>query len=283
MSFFTTYSKKLENLIAAVIFLITFAVYFSTMAPTVSFWDTGEFIATSHILGVPHPPGSPLFLLVGKFFSLIPLSSDIAFRVNIFSPIISALTISLLFLICNEFIDRVDPNDNNRFFKMWSSLTASLTFAFTHSHWFNAVETEVYAFSGFMTALVVYLIMLWSKKIDDSSHVVYLMLISYIIGLATGLHLLNLLTIPFIGLIIYHTIGKLSTQNLFLTLSLSIIIFFGIQSFIIQGLPQITLSIGLTGLICLILLLFILAGYSIQKNKALSSIFLSCVLLIIIG
>ena len=174
------------------------------MAPTVSFWDTGEFIATSHILGVPHPPGSPLFLLVGKFFSLIPLSSDIAFRVNIFSPIISALTISLLFLICNEFIDRVDPNDDNRFFKMWSSLTASLTFAFTHSHWFNAVETEVYAFSGFMTALVVYLIMLWSKKIDDSSHVVYLMLISYIIGLATGLHLLNLLTIPFIGLIIYH-------------------------------------------------------------------------------
>ncbi len=116
MSFFTTYSKKLEYLISGVIFLITFAVYFSTMAPTVSFWDTGEFIATSHILGVPHPPGSPLFLLVGKFFSLIPISSDIAFRVNIFSPIISALTISLLFLICNQFIDRIDPNDN-KFFK----------------------------------------------------------------------------------------------------------------------------------------------------------------------
>ena len=243
MSFFTTYSKKLENLIAAVIFLITFVVYFSTMAPTVSFWDTGEFIATSHILGVPHPPGSPLFLLVGKFFSLIPLSSDIAFRVNIFSPIISALTISLLFLICNQFIDRLDPNNDNRFFKMWSSLTASLTFAFTHSHWFNAVETEVYAFSGFMTALVVYLIMLWSKKINNSNHIIYLMLISYIIGLATGLHLLNLLTIPFIGLIIYYTIGKLSAKNLFLTLSLSIITFFGIQSFIIQGLPQITLSL----------------------------------------
>ena len=118
-----------------------------------------------------------------------------------------------------------------------------------------------------MTALVVYLIMLWSKKIDDSSHVVYLMLISYIIGLATGLHLLNLLTIPFIGLIIYHTIGKLSTQNLFLTLSLSIIIFFGIQSFIIQGLPQITLSIGLTGLICLILLLLFLLDILSKKIK----------------
>ena len=283
MSFFTTYSKKLENLIAGVIFLITFAVYFSTMAPTVSFWDTGEFIATSHILGVPHPPGSPLFLLVGKFFSLIPISSDIAFRINIFSPIISALTISLLFLICNQFIDRIDPSDNNKFFKMWSSLTASLTFAFTHSHWFNAVETEVYAFSGFMTALVVFLIMRWSQKIHDSNHIIYLIFISYIIGLATGLHLLNLLTIPFIGLIIYFSIGKLSTKNLILTFIFSLIIFFGIQSIIIKGLPQLTESLGLVGLSFLIILWVITTIYSIKSNKTFLSIFLSSVLLIVIG
>lgn len=282
MSFFTTYSKKLEYLISGVIFLITFAVYFSTMAPTVSFWDTGEFIATSHILGVPHPPGSPLFLLVGKFFSLIPISSDIAFRVNIFSPLISALTISLLFLICNQFIDRIDPNDN-KFFKMWSSLTASLTFAFTHSHWFNAVETEVYAFSGFMTALVVFLIMRWSQKIHDSNHIIYLILISYIIGLATGLHLLNLLTIPFIGLIIYFSIGKLSTKNLILTFIFSLIIFFGIQSVIIKGLPQLTASLGLVGLCFLIIFWVITTIYSIKSNKTFLSIFLSSVLLIVIG
>jgi len=282
LSFFTTYSKKLEYLISGVIFLITFAVYFSTMAPTVSFWDTGEFIATSHILGVPHPPGSPLFLLVGKFFSLIPISSDIAFRVNIFSPIVSALTISLLFFICNQFIDRIDPNDN-KFFKMWSSLTASLTFAFTHSHWFNAVETEVYAFSGFMTALVVFLIMRWSQKIHDSNHIIYLILISYIIGLATGLHLLNLLTIPFIGLIIYFSIGKLSTKNLILTFIFSLIIFFGIQSVIIKGLPQLTASLGLVGLCFLIIFWVITTIYSIKSNKTFLSIFLSSVLLIVIG
>ena len=123
MNFFTSYSKKLEYTIAAIVFFITFAIYFSTMAPTVSFWDTGEFIATSHILGVPHPPGSPLFLLIGKFFTLIPISSDIAFRFNIFSPIISALTVSLLFLICNQFINRVDTKDEAKFFKMWSSLS----------------------------------------------------------------------------------------------------------------------------------------------------------------
>ena len=283
MSFFTTYSKKLENLIAVVIFIITFAIYFSTMAPTVSFWDTGEFIATSYILGVPHPPGSPLFLLVGKFFSLLPISSDIAFRVNIFSPIISALTISLLFLICNQFIDRVNPNDNNKFFKMCSSLTASLTFAFTHSHWFNAVETEVYAFSGFMTALVVYLIMIWSRKIHTSNHIIYLIIISYIIGLATGLHLLNLLTIPFIGLIIYFSIGNLNSKNLLFTLLISLIIFFGIQRFIIQGLPQITESIGLIGLTFLLISLITICAYSIKNNKGLISIISTSIILIIIG
>ena len=253
------------------------------MAPTVSFWDTGEFIATSYILGVPHPPGSPLFLLVGKFFSLLPISSDIAFRVNIFSPIISALTISLLFLICNQFIDRVNPNDNNKFFKMCSSLTASLTFAFTHSHWFNAVETEVYAFSGFMTALVVYLIMIWSRKIHTSNHIIYLIIISYIIGLATGLHLLNLLTIPFIGLIIYFSIGNLNSKNLLFTLLISLIIFFGIQRFIIQGLPQITESIGLIGLTFLLISLITICAYSIKNNKGLISIISTSIILIIIG
>ena len=100
--------NNVEYTLAVVLFFLTFFVYFSTMAPTVSFWDTGEFIATSYILGVPHPPGSPLFLLIGKLFSLFPISSDIAFRINIFSPIISAATIALLFLICNQFIERLN-------------------------------------------------------------------------------------------------------------------------------------------------------------------------------
>ena len=161
-----SYNKKINFFFALASLITSFLAYLLTMADTVPYWDSGEFIATSYILGVPHPPGSPLFLLIGKLFTLIPISADIAFRMNIFSPLISAATISLLFFICNEFIDRLDSRDNAKHFKMWSSLTASLTFAFTHSHWFNAVETEVYAFSGFMTALVVYLILIWSKYKD---------------------------------------------------------------------------------------------------------------------
>tara|TARA_S200000501_G_scaffold374819_1_gene425276 strand:+ start:320 stop:3199 length:2880 start_codon:yes stop_codon:yes gene_type:complete len=283
LNFFTSYSKKLEYTIAGIVFFITFAIYFSTMAPTVSFWDTGEFIATSHILGIPHPPGSPLFLLIGKLFTLIPFSYDIAFRFNIFSPIISALTVSLLFLICNLFINRVDKNDDTRFFKMWSSFTASLTFAFTHSQWFNAVETEVYAFSGFMTAFVVYLIMLWSKNIHKDNHVVYLIIIAYIIGLATGLHLLNLLTIPFIGLIIYFTIGRLNKINFLITIAISLAVFFGIQDGIIKGLPILTDIIGLYGLLAFLLSVLILNAYLINNKKVIFSIFSTSIILIILG
>ena len=302
MSFFATYSKKLENLIAGIIFLVTFAIYFSTMAPTVSFWDTGEFIATSYILGIPHPPGSPLFLLIGKLFTLIPISADIAFRMNIFSPIISAATISLLFLICNQFIDRLDIRDNIKHFKMWSSLTASLTFAFTHSHWFNAVETEVYAFSGFMTALVVYLILIWSKYKDEPHSAMYLMVIVYVIGLATGVHLLNLLAIPFIGLIIYFSTSKFSIEGLLITLGLSLLTFIVIQNGIIKGFPTIISQIALIGeslplilskifypliflafLAGLFSLYFLYSAIANSKTKTLLLLVCTSLLLIIVG
>jgi len=283
LSFFTTYSKKLETLIAGILFLITFGIYFSTMAPTVSFWDTGEFIATSYILGIPHPPGSPLFLLIGKLFTLIPLSSDIAFRMNIFSPLISAGTISLLFLICNQFIDRLNSNDNMKYFKMWSSVIASLTFAFTHSHWFNAVETEVYALSSFMTALVVYLILIWSKNKEKEHSAMYLMGIVYVIGLATGVHLLNLLTIPFIGLIIYFSTSNFSTKNLIITLGLSLLAFIVIQNGIIKGFPTIIDKIGFEGLLLLIGILSYLLYSSIKNKKTISSLIYTSLFLIIIG
>lgn len=283
LEYLKKFNPSLEQLISISLFVITFVIYFSTMAPTVSFWDTGEFIATSYILGIPHPPGSPLYLLVGKLFSLIPISSDIAFRVNIFSPLISAATISLLFLICNQFLDRVDTEIENKTFKIYSSFIASLTFAFTHSHWFNAVETEVYAFSGFLTALVIYLVMRWSKEYKNSYHLIYLIFISYLIGLATGLHLLNLLTIPFIGLVIYFTLNKLSTKNFLLTILLSLAIFFGVQNLIIKGIPLIAQSIGLIGLFVFIAIIIFLNIYFIKKKKMLSTIIMSSIVLIMIG
>ena len=95
---------KLNRIIASIVLAISFMIYFLTMAPTVSYWDCGEFIATSYILGVPHPPGSPLYLLLGRIFSMIPTNPDIAFRVNIISPIVSAFACMLLYLIIVKII-----------------------------------------------------------------------------------------------------------------------------------------------------------------------------------
>ncbi len=195
-----------NRILAGVVFLFSFIIYFTTMAPTVSFWDCGEFIATSYSLGVPHPPGSPLFLIIGRLFSMLPLSSDIAFRVNIISPIISALANMLLYLIIVKVVvhwRKSVNNMNDAIVAFGGALIGALAFAFTDSHWFNAVEAEVYAMSTFFTAIVVWLILHWSERAEEKGNERYILIIAYMVGLAIGVHLLNLLALPFIALVIY--------------------------------------------------------------------------------
>ena len=274
-------------MIAAIIFLITFVIYFDTMAPTVSYWDCGEFIAVSHTLGVPHPPGSPFFLLLGRIFSMIPFNEDIAFRVNIISPIVSALAVMLLYLtivkIVTHWRGKVE-NLTDVLIVFGGASVGALTFAFTDSHWFNAVEAEVYAFSTFFTAIVVWLILLWNEKADQSGHERYILIIAYMIGLATGLHLLNLLTIPFVTLIIYFRKYKLEWQSFSITVIITAIIFFVIHNGIIKGLPKMAAGfLGVSGTALLILSVFGLMVWAIMNKQNLLSIAATSVVLILIG
>ncbi|MEL1230255.1 MAG: DUF2723 domain-containing protein, partial [Candidatus Neomarinimicrobiota bacterium] len=160
---------RTNRLIALSVLFLSFLVYYDTMAPSVSYWDCGEFIAVSYTLGVPHPPGSPLFLLLGRIASLLPFSEDIAFRVNLLSPLSSAFAVFFLYLIIVQVVNhwRGKINTNREaLIAFGAGIVGSLTFAFTDSHWFNAVEAEVYAFSTFFTAIVVWLILKWSEKAD---------------------------------------------------------------------------------------------------------------------
>ena len=274
-------------MIAAIIFLITFVIYFDTMSPTVSYWDCGEFIAVSHTLGVPHPPGSPFFLLLGRIFSMIPFNEDIAFRVNIISPIVSALAVMLLYLtivkIVTHWRGKVE-NLTDALIVFGGASVGALTFAFTDSHWFNAVEAEVYAFSTFFTAIVVWLILLWNEKADQSGHERYILIIAYMIGLATGLHLLNLLTIPFVTLIIYFRKYKLEWQSFSITVIITAIIFFVIHNGIIKGLPKMAAGfLGVSGTALVILSVFGLMVWAIMNKQNLLSIAATSVVLILIG
>ena len=278
---------RLNRLIAAIIFLITFVIYFDTMAPTVSYWDCGEFIAVSHTLGVPHPPGSPFFLLLGRIFSMIPLNEDIAFRVNIISPIVSALAVMLLYLtivkIVTHWRGKIE-NLTDVLIVFGGASVGALTFAFTDSHWFNAVEAEVYAFSTFFTAIVVWLILLWNEKADQSGHERYILIIAYMIGLATGLHLLNLLAIPFVTLIIYFRKYKLEWKSFGITVLITAIIFFVIHNGIIKGLPKMAAGfLGVSGTSLVILSVFGLMVWAIMNKQNLLSIAATSVVLILIG
>jgi hypothetical protein len=198
-------NKKIIRVLAILSLILSFIVYLDTMAPTVSFWDCGEFIATSYILGVPHPPGSPMYILLGRFFSMLPIGNDIAYRVNLMSPIASAFAVMFLFLIIVKLLKSWgSPKLNLHKIAVYGgAFIGAMTFAFTDSHWFNAVESEVYAMATLLTALVVWLILVWEEKSDQPGHERYLLLIAYIIGIGIGVHLLNLVAIFFIALIIY--------------------------------------------------------------------------------
>ena len=201
----TRKQDPLKLILASLSFIIAYIVKMLTLAPTVSFWDCGEYIAASYILGVPHPPGTPLYILIGRIFSILPLGDNIGYRVNLISPIVASLAILFLFLIIVKFLKRyVDMDkDINRMSVYFGAFIGAMTFAFTDSHWFNSVEAEVYAFSTFLTSLVMWLTLRWEEKAGEYGHERYLLFIAYIVGLSIGIHLLSLLIIFVIAVIMY--------------------------------------------------------------------------------
>ena len=277
---------RINRLIALFLFALSFLVYYDTMAPSVSYWDCGEFIAVSYTLGVPHPPGSPLFLLLGRIASMLPFSEDIAFRVNLLSPLSSAFAVFFLYLIIvqvvNHWRGKIESKQD-ALIAFGAGVVGSLTFAFTDSHWFNAVEAEVYSFSTFFTAIVVWLILLWSEKADEKGHERYILIIAYMIGLATGLHLLNLLTLPFVALVIYFRKYKFEWVSFGITMAITAVTFFIIHNVIIKGMPKIADAIGVfpTGL--LIIAVFGAMVWAISNQRKLMSVALTSMVLVLIG
>ena len=240
-------NKNINKILTAFSFIIPLVIYILTMAPTTSFWDCGEYIATSVILGVPHPPGSPLYLLLGNVFSNLPIFQDIGARVNLISPIASALSVMFLYLIIVYLIEEYrgkTKSTSDILINYFSAFIAALTFAVTDSHWFNAVEAEVYSVSTFFTAIVAWMILKWNRNADNSWNIKYLLIIVYMFGLAIGVHLLNLLTLPFVALIIYFKKFEYNFNTFLLTIFATLLSFVIIYLGIIKGIPDITSKTG---------------------------------------
>ena len=204
--------KKLNNIVGWCVFAIATIVYFLTMEPTVSWWDCGEYISTANKLQVGHPPGAPTFQLIGRFFTLFAFGdvTKVAMMINIMSCLCSSFTILFLFWTISMLVQKLKLSD---FAVLAASAVGALSYTFTDSFWFNAVEGEVYAMSSLLTAITFWAILKWEKVSEEPNHYRWLILIAYIIGLSIGVHLLNLLTIPAITYIVYFKKYKFSWKG----------------------------------------------------------------------
>ncbi len=222
--------RKLNNVFGWGTFGIAAFVYLSTIEPTASWWDCGEYISTAYKLQVGHPPGAPLFQLIGRFFSLFAFGdlSKVAMMVNIMSALCSAFTILFLFwtitMLGLKFVKESEISTGATFAILGSGLVGALAYTFTDSFWFSAVEGEVYAMSSFFTAIVFWCILKWERVHDQPHSVKWIIMIAYLIGLSIGVHLLNLLTIPAIGLIIYYRKFQPTVKGFIVTMGLSFIV-----------------------------------------------------------
>ncbi|MGH8004023.1 MAG: protein O-mannosyl-transferase family [Limisphaerales bacterium] len=190
---------------AGLVFLVSYLVFNWTKAPTLSFWDCGEFIACAAILGIPHPPGAPLYVLIGRLFTLLPISDDIAVRVNLVSVISSAFTAMVGYLIVHRLIDYWTNEKTEWQFRIWKyvgGISGGLTLAFSRTFWSSAVEAEVYGLAMLVTLLILYLGILWWQRPSETRGNQYLILAAYLGILGTALHMTVFLALPPVMLLV---------------------------------------------------------------------------------
>lgn len=243
--------KKLNVYTGWLVFLISTLVYFLTLEDTVSLWDCGEYITAAYKLEVGHPPGAPLFMLLGRLFSFFADTENVAVWINRMSALSSSATILFMFwsitLLCKKMAQKASRTLSNGqiIAIIGSGFIGSLAYTFTDSFWFSAVEGEVYAMSSLFTAIIFWAILKWDEEMVSIKNgelaanfvpMRWMILIMFLFGLAIGVHLLGLLVVPAIAYVIYFNQWKDFTwKGFFVTGILSIFILGFIQEGIIPG------------------------------------------------
>ncbi len=264
--------KRLENILLYILIISTSAIYLYTVAPTLSFWDCGEFIASAYTLAVPHPPGTPFYVLLGRVWlmiwgvisAILPISKEIAWHMNLLGLSFSVLTVILLYKMMLK-IFRMFQKSNSELNLIVISFATCLGISFFYTYWGNAIETEVYAAATFVFVLINYLAILWyeSVKLGEPKNK-YLLLSFYMIFLSTGIHLTPfLIFIPFY-LFIFFVERHYLQDTLSLLLGIFQLIFFGLI-FLFPS-PYQKPVLGLLGLILLAALILPLNNPQKYRN-----------------
>jgi len=302
--------KLTDRLTAAAVFLYALVLYVLTVAPATSFWDSGEFIAIANQLQVSHPPGAPIYMLVGRLFSMFMPVEYIALSVNMVSVLASAFTVLLLHLIVVRLVREWQGHPStwsgvDRIGALAGGAIGACTFAASDSFWFNAVEAEVYAMSMLFTAVVIWLILKWKEeaaleeeRLSGGQHRFglatnrYLILIAYLFGLAIGVHLLNLLAIFFIALIVFFFefenpdwSPRQRFMGLVATGVVSVTAFLVVYPGIVQVLPGVVGDSGAPILVFLgiITALAVSVWYTHSKGMQALNLVMLCVTVVMIG
>ncbi len=287
------------------VFSIALITYTLTVEPTMSFWDCGEYIATAAKLEVGHPPGAPLFQMIGAFFAMFAIGKEhIALMVNMTSVFSSAFTILFMFWSSSMVLKKIvsqysEVNKDNAIVILGSSFVGALAYTFSDSFWFNAVEAEVYAMASLLIALLLWLGLRWEQEMHTPRGNRWLLLISLVVGLSFGVHFMALLTIPAIGFLYFFKHYKVVTVKNFLIANVVVV---SVLLFIFKLLLPLTMaffgkteifmvnSLGLpfnsgTIFVALLLIAFFYFGLNYTQKKGLIqyNTIILCTLFILIG
>ncbi len=226
--------KKWNNITGWFVFAVALVTYWLTVEPTASFWDAGEYITTASNLEVGHPPGAPLYQILGAFFSIFAIDkSHIALTINLMSVFASAFTVLFMFwsvtiLLTDIVLRKEQITNSNGIAILGSAAVGALAFAFTDSFWFNALEAEVYAMAALFLSVLFYCGLRWQRDMFLPRGDKWVVLIAFIIGLSFGVHFLGLLTIPAIGfLYFFKNYERITIKNFIIAniLTVAILVF----------------------------------------------------------
>lgn len=231
---------KINRVVAGIVFVVTFAVYLLTLSPTVVFWDVGEFIAAAKMMQVPHPPGSPLFLIGARIAMMIPFASDQAVRAHAFSALLSAVGIMFLYLVIVRMIvnfRRVPGTLAEGITVYGAAVIGALSLGFGTTYWDNSIEAEVYGATMCFLSGIIWLGLRWLDHADEEGSERYLLLVAYLIGLSLGVHLLALLAIFPILMIIYFRKYEVTFNTFSVFMAVAVVTFAVVYPGIVKVLP----------------------------------------------
>ena len=281
--------KILHRVLAALSFLIVFVIFTMTVQPSVPFWDCGEFLGMMTWQQVPHPPGAPLFSIMGGVVQVLVPFGNLGFQGNMISVVTSALTVMFLYLMAVIVIKnlRKDPiiTFADALAVYGSAFVGAIAFGMSGSFWFNGIESEVYASGTLNVAAVLYILMRWTEVADEEGNERYLILSVYLTALSMGIHLLSMLVLFALVLIVYFRKYEVTPKS-FITMSvIGILMYVIVIDMLAQGLPaylsghtmgkteayefKIQDSAALTFFTILCIIgVSVLFGWSVKKKKA---------------